>query len=192
MGQKSLIEELLTKDQINELNRDIASGDWTIEGIREKLGGWGYEISKSSTHRYMQRIEKGAEKIRQSRVMAEAFAAEVGEDLLSTKQGHLLVEIMRTLIFDFLTKQMEEDEDVDPQQFFFLGKAIKDIAGANRLDQDYAAKVRVEIEKEERAKAADIAGDAVRAGGASEDQVAFIKAEILGISDRVEGAPGDG
>ena len=181
MPQKSSIILQLSDEDRTALDKLMVSGKWTVLGLVEWLGQRGYEISKSAVHRYMQDREKVAARIRQSREMAAALAAEVGEDIVSSKQGHLVVEILRTMVFDFMTKQMEEDATVDPQAFFFLGKAIKDLASANRLDQDYAAKVREQIAKEERAKAADAGAKALAGKGLTKKEIEFWRRDFLGV-----------
>lgn len=178
MPQKSSIILQLSDEDRTDLDKMMVSGKWTVLGLVEWLGQRGYEISKSAVHRYMQGREKVAARIRQSREMADALVAEVGEDIVSSKQGHLVVEILRTMVFDFMTKQMEEDATVDPQAFFFLGKAIKDLASANRLDQDYAAKVREQVRAEERKRATKEVQDAVKKAGMSEDVIKAINAHL--------------
>lgn len=79
-------------------------------------------------------------------------------------QGRLLVEVLRRLVFDHLEKRLtsedEESQDIDNQGFFFLAKAIKEMSQANRLDQDFEAKVRERIQKEMEKKLDAAAGRA--------------------------------
>ena len=66
------------------------------------------------------------------------------------------MEVLRRLVFDHLEKRLtsedEESQDIDNQGFFFLAKAIKEMSQANRLDQDFEAKVRERIQKETEKK----------------------------------------
>ena len=68
---------------------------------------------------------------------------------------------------------------VKPQDIMFLGKAIKDLAGADKLTVDRILKIQQEVKKE----AADVAAKIVTEKGLSKDTVADIKQAILGIRE---------
>ena len=180
MPRKSTIDTL-PRDIQERLNFLIAEGALTLDDLTLWLDEQGHQRSRTAVGRHAKKINTVREKLSQSREIAKALVSEIGDDLTSSKQGHLVVEILRNLVFDHLTNAMEEERDVDPQQFFFLAKAIKDLAGANRLDQDYANKVRTKVAAEEREKAADSAETAAAAAGLSEDAARRIRNEILGI-----------
>lgn len=175
-------------DEVREtLKGMIGDGRLTLDDMTAFLEEQGHPRSRSAVGRYAQNIAAMREKLSQSREIATALTAEIGDDVTSSKQGRIIVEILRTLVFDHLSKQMEGEGTPDPQSFFFLAKAIKDVASANRLDQDFENKIREQVAKEEKEKAAETAETAARSGGATEEQVAFIRASILGIRDKVDG-----
>lgn len=180
MPRKSTIETL--PDDIRQrLNFLIGEGALDLDALTDWLDDQGYERSRSAVGRHAKKFKVMREKLNQSREMAKALAAEVGEDITSSKQGRMIVEILRTLVFEHLSKQMETGQEADPQSFFFLAKAIKDIAGANRLDQDYENKVREGIAKEERERAAETVSKVVTEAGLSKSVTDQIKKDILGM-----------
>lgn len=182
MSQPSSVDTKLSPDDKEALNKMIASGRWTLDGLVEWLGEKGYEISRSALHRHSVNVRKVGEQLRQSREMADALVRDLGPAATDGRQGRLLTEILRKLAFDTLVKKMEgEGEELGPNDFFFLGKAIKELAQANRLDQDFEGKVRDRIAAEERDKAAKAAGAVARKAGLSDDVRRRIEEEILGL-----------
>lgn len=156
MGRKSTLRRLQPEIQA-EINRILSEGRLTLDELLEHLRGIGVEgLSRSALGRQKQKIDKIAAKLRQSREMTEALVREIGPAVEEGQQGRLLVEVLRRLVFDHLEKRLtsedEESQDIDNQGFFFLAKAIKEMSQANRLDQDFEAKVRERIQKETEKK----------------------------------------
>jgi len=191
MGRKSSIDERLSEDDKANLNDLIRTGKLTIDGLLEWLGEKGYEISRSSLHRYAQKYDEVAARLRQSREMTDALVAEIGDSANQGKHGRLLVEMTRSLVFDLLMKIQGADDDpaspaggLDTKDVMQLGKGLAELGRALRLDQDFETKIRDQLEKEITKKAVE-AVDAVAQDnerGLSKDTVAEIKAKILGIS----------
>lgn len=181
MPKKSTIETELPEDVKQDLDQMIASGKWSITGVTEWLHEKGYEISRSAVGRHATKIEAVAESYRKSRQMAEALTTQFGDQFTNSKQGEMLGGILRTLVFECMTTQMEDGEEMDPKNLAFLSKAIKDCASAMRLDQDYEKNVRTQIAQEERSKAADAAAETMTEAGLSEDQVKFWREQFLGV-----------
>ena len=155
MGRKSTLRRLQPEIQA-EINRILSEGRLTLDELLEHLRGIGVEGVRSALGRQKQKIDKIAAKLRQSREMTEALVREIGPAVEEGQQGRLLVEVLRRLVFDHLEKRLtsedEESQDIDNQGFFFLAKAIKEMSQANRLDQDFEAKVRERIQKETEKK----------------------------------------
>ncbi|MGD9638373.1 MAG: DUF3486 family protein [Alphaproteobacteria bacterium] len=165
-----------------ELNRILADGSLTLDMIVEHLKKLGAEVSRSAVHRYAQNYEEVRSSLRQSREVVDALVADLGPDATDSKQGRILVEMLRTLAYDVISKQMTgSEEPIKKQDFFFLAKSMKELAQANRLDQDFEQKIREQIEKETTEKAVKAAETACKKQGLNKEQAAFIRAEILGI-----------
>ncbi|WP_418978341.1 phage protein Gp27 family protein, partial [Bilophila wadsworthia] len=95
------------------------------------------------------------------------------------QQGRLPVQTLRDLVFDHLAARVEEGDVDDPKALMALARTLKDMAQANRLDQDFEAKVRERVQKE-TVKAVE---DTAREAGLSAETVEAIKGRILGIKD---------
>lgn len=193
MPQVSTIERELTEKEYAEFEAMVRSKSWTIDELVDLFADRGFEFSKTAMGRQKQKILLAAQSYKKSRIINEAIADELGEDYTATKTGELVTKLLNDLTLEsmfFLAS--ESDEPPNPKILESYAKIIKSNSSAIRLNQDYAEKERKRIAEEERAKAADIAENAAIEGGASQDQVAFIRAEILGISDKVDDGKSDG
>lgn len=186
MSTRSRIETDLSGGDLAEFQRLLATGRLTIDGLTIWLEGKGYEISRSAVGRYAQRFEEIAADLRESRQMTEGLVAELGDAAAQGKQGRLLVELARTLVFRLMTKLREDGASVSTKDVAMLGKGLAELARALRLDQDFETKVAERAAREERERNAQTAATAAVDAGASEEQVAFIRAKILGIEGRLD------
>lgn len=182
MGRRSSIEAL-PEEVLEHANQMIADG-CTIQDILDYLDEAGHERSKSAVGRHKQKVEKVAARLRRSREITKALAQEMGEASLEGKQGRLLVETIRSMVMDLLTKIDEAEDgrlDLDPKEFSFLAKAVKDLGQALRADQDFEDKIRARIEREAAEQAA-AAVDRVLGAGVSDETRMAIRRE-LGMAD---------
>ena len=152
MGRKSTLRRLPPEIQ-TEINRILSEGRLTLDELLEHLRGIGVEgVSRSALGRQKEIIDKMAARLRQSREMAEALVREVGPSAAEGEQGRLLVQALRGLVMDHLANL---EEDADPKSFMAIARALKDMAQANRLDQDFEARVRERIQREAEKKLDD-------------------------------------
>ena len=165
---------------MQEVNRILSEGRLTLDELLVHLRGMGVDtISRSALGRQKQRIDKVAAKLRQSREITASLVQELGANSTEGEQGRLLVETLRGMIYDHLEARIVEGEPGDPKSFMALARTLKDMAQANRLDQDFEAKVRERVQKE-TVKAVE---DSAREAGLSAETVEAIKGRILGIKD---------
>lgn len=177
MGRKSTLRRLPPEIQ-TEINRILSEGRLTLDELLEHLRSIGVEgVSRSALGRQKQKIDKMAANLRQSREMAEALIREVGPSAAEGEHGRLLVSSLRGMMLNYLAQA--EEGDADPKSFMALARSLKDMAQANRLDQDFEAKVRERIQKE-TVKAVE---DSAREAGLSAETVEAIKSRILGVKD---------
>lgn len=182
MGRKSTLRRLPPEIQ-TEINRILSEGRLTLDELLEHLRGIGVEgVSRSALGRQKQKIDKMAAKLRQSREMAEALVREVGPSVAEGEHGRLLVSSLRGMMLNYLA-QVEEDE-TDPKSIMALARSLKDMAQANRLDQDFETKVRERIQKE-TVKAVE---ESAKEAGLSAETVEAIKSRILGVPGGVKDA----
>ncbi len=179
MGRKSSLRRL-PPEILQEVNRLLSEGRFTLAEILEHLRGMGVEtVSRSALGRQKQKIDRIAAKLRQSREMTETLVKEIGPSVVEGQQGRLLVQTLRDLVFDHLAARGEEGDLGDPKSLMALARTLKDMAQANRLDQDFETKVRERIQKE-TVKAVE---DVTREAGLSAETVEAIKSRILGVKD---------
>lgn len=154
MPKKSTIQTELTDEDRKALDRLIASDKLSLAGLLEWLGERGYDISRSALHRHVQKVEAVGAKLRETRQMTEALVQELGTDVVESDMGRLLVESMRSLAFDILSKKMDGDGEIDTKEFFFLAKGIKDLASSHKTDVDTIRQIKADAEKKAKEEAA--------------------------------------
>ncbi|MGB0747171.1 MAG: DUF3486 family protein [Magnetospiraceae bacterium] len=181
MARRSSLETLPPKI-LAQVNFLIGDGRYTIDDVVAHLQEIGEPRSRSAVGRHAAKINLAAARLKESRAVTEALVTELGDSAAQGKQGRLLVEMARSLVFDVMTAL--EPGDINAKDVANLGKGLAELGRALRLDQDFEEKVRTQVAKEEREKAADTATKVAQQNGLSADTVAAIKAEILGI--RVE------
>lgn len=161
MAQKSSLKKL--PDTIRtKVDAMIKEGEWTIDEIVRYLDEAGHPKSRSSVGRYVQNIEKVGAKLRQSREITDALVSELGDSSAQGKQGRLLVEMARGLVFDLMMKLQEsENVTLDTKDVAFLGKGLAELGRALRLDQDFETKIaeRVVQEASEKLSAGVASGE---------------------------------
>lgn len=183
MGRKSRIKRLPPAIQ-EEIRRILAEGRLTLDELLQHLRGIGVEeVSRSALGRRKQEIDKLAAKLSESREITETLAAALGPAMSGGRQGRLLVEILRKLIFDLLRKFLldEGEKDYSEQDyatFYLLARTLRELSQTARLEQDFEAKIRERVQHETlRAVETE-----ARSAGLSAETVDAIKCRILGIS----------
>ena len=185
MPRKSTVETQLNDDDKGDLGKLIASGKWSLDGLLEWLGERGYEISRSALHRHVQKTERVAARLRESRAVTEALVAELGDAAAQGKQGRLLVEMTRSLVFDLLMKIQDAGDanggapPLDSKDVAMLGKGLAALGRALRFDQDFETKIRESIVREVKAETAAIVDKVGKARGISRDTLDEMK-KLLG------------
>ena len=140
-------------------------------------------LSRNSLYRYDLRMRRAAEKLRQSREVAEAWIDKIGS-APDGKLGHLLIEMLRTLAFD-LTTHLQEG-DLDDKSLAGLVQAATSISlMARRLEEssDMIDRRERRIKREAAKEAAAKAAKKQDPGGAvSLEQVRQVIRDIYGVS----------
>lgn len=190
-GNRSRIEVELAPEDKAEFDRLLATGRLTLDGLVMWLEGRGYEIGRSSVHRYKGRFDRMAARLRQSREVTQALAREMGDAAEQGQQGRVLVEMARSLVFDMMDR-LPEDAQLDPKDIAMLGKGLAEMAKAARYDQDFeqkAEEIRRATAAATRAEAAKAVETTAREKGLSAEMVTTLKAQILGVkAPATEGA----
>lgn len=181
MGRESSIDQLNPDDK-QMLDRWLMDkGFCGYVEIAEKLAEMGYSVSKSSVHRYGQKLENKLAAVQASTQAAMMIAEAAPDD--SDMRTQAVLSLMQTQLFDTLMNLQEAGaEGVDPAKRLALisscGKGIASIAQASIGQKKWMLDVRDRVEA--AVKAVD---KIVKKGGLSAETAAEIRKQILGITD---------
>lgn len=125
-------------------------------GGYDALAAWlremGYEISKSSLHRYDQRLQAVMSRIKASTEAARLLVQTAPDE--ADEHSAAVLRIVQSILFDALTRVAEASEETDPaEQVKVLSQAARAIAEASRASigqKRWADEVRAKIEEVER------------------------------------------
>lgn len=172
MPRKSSIKQLdpRIKSAVDSaIREDRATIDDIVAIIRE-LGG---DASRSAVGRYKQKAEEQMVRYREAQEVAKVWIGKLQTDP-EGDVGRLLAEMLRTTAFSTLG----DIEAASPQDIMFLGKALKDLASADKLTADRIMVVRREAAKE----AAAVAVKEAKGAGLSDEAADVIRKKILGVA----------
>lgn len=179
-GKPSKIDQLPDhlKDQLNEMLRGGYTQKSILEHINARLSEGGDDtISRSSLNRYSTRMESIGKEIREVREMADVWVARLGNKP-SGDVSKLLIEMMRTNLFKFMSEQsVDPDAVFDPDMFKDLALGIQRMESAAMQTHKREAELRKAFAVEAAAKVDDVA----KTQGLTREGVKAIKEQILGI-----------
>lgn len=178
MPPKSSISRLPSdvKASVDKLIRDNV----TIDAIVAHLDKLGEDVSRSAVGRYKKSAEATMRNYREAQEVAGIWVKQLGENP-DSDVGRLCAEMLKTVAFKTLA-DMGDDEDplntVDPREIMFLAKAMKDLAGADKLSLDREVRIRAAALVD-----AAIAVDSVaKQRGLSDEDAEAIRAKVLGVN----------
>lgn len=153
-------------------------GFFGYEQLAKWLNDLGYEIGKSSVHRYGQKLENKLPAIKASTQAALMIAEATPDD--SDARSQAVLSLVQTEIFNTLValQDWEDDDSIDPVKRLSMitkaGKGISEIVKASILQKQHA------IDVKEKAKEVETI---VKTGGLSDETAELIRAKILGIAE---------
>lgn len=181
MGRRTSIDGL--PDEVRRwLERALADNNYTgytafAEILREK----GYIISKSSIHRFGQKIERRHAAIRASTEAARILIEGAPDD--QDARSEAVIALVQTEMFDSIINLQEAgDEDLDPtERIALLSKAAKNIATLSRASVNQK-KFRLDLQARVQAKLTELESEA-RAGQSGLDlaTVQRIARDVYGL-----------
>lgn len=174
MGRKSTLKTLPPAVQAAVVQA-LEAGS-TIDAIVDQLQQLGHARSRSAVGRYAKNYQDLADRHRDIRVVAQAFADDFGGT--ENAEGKLMVQMLTSIGARMILPMAgDEEADLDPKDFHFLAKATKELLSAAKLDAERDAKVRDAAMRE----AADVAVTALRKAGASAESIDTVKFDLLGL-----------
>jgi hypothetical protein len=175
MARKSSITQLDPKVR-EAVDRAIQGGRATIDDIVELIDDMGGDVSRSAVGRYRKNAMDQMRKWQDAREISKTWIDRLEQDP-SGDVGRLISEMLKTVAFQTVGT-MVDGENVDADQIMLLAKALKDMAGADKLSSDRINRIR----KEMAAEAAKVVEEVTAAAGMDVDQAKFWRAKVLGIA----------
>lgn len=172
MGQRSKILDLPEATRADLDAKLISRGFRGYEELEAWLEAQGYEIGKSSIHRYGSKLEQRVAELKRSTDQAKALVAASPDEA-----GDMSEALMRLLQEKLFTLLMEMDVDPENASLGAIAKAMAPLARASIALKKYSSEVA-----EKARAAADAADRIVKTGGLSAEAGAQIRAAILGIA----------
>lgn len=153
----------------------------SLDEILERLD---LPVSRSALGRYKQHIDQVTERIRRSRMIAEAAVRTLGKEPES-KTTRLNIELLHGVLSDMLMQIPAPGDEVDPDGqpvqltldpmgAMLLAKAMDHLAKAKKTDADLITKLREEARREAESKldqAASEVADEAKTGPMTPEQI---------------------
>lgn len=155
----------------------IRDGRLTIEQIVKLIADAGGEASRSAVGRYVKNNKERMEEYRQAAQTAAVWIDKIGKEP-DGDVGRLVLEMLRMVAF----RSIGSIDEAAPEDLMFLAKAIKDIAGADKLVVDREINLRKLMMARAEKAAVEIA-KTVKQAGLSDATINKIREQILGIPE---------
>ena len=133
----------------------------------------GYQIGKSSIHRYGSDFESRLDALRLATAQAKEIVAATGDDEGALSDA--LTSLVQEKAFKVLTSMSMDEQEIE---FTSLMNAIARLQKSSIQQKKFMQEMRARA-----AAAADEAEDIARAGGLSDEGATKIREKILGITD---------
>lgn len=155
----------------------IREGRLTIDAIVRLIEQEGGDASRSAVGRYVKNAKERMEDYRKAQSMAAVWVDKLGKEP-EGDIGRMVLEMLKLVAF----KTVGNIEEAAPEDLMFLGKAMKDIAGSDKLIVDREINLRKLVAARAAEVAASVAKTAKKAG-LSDETINVIRSEILGIPE---------
>ena len=180
MAKPSAIDQLNAEDKAWLDARFRDQGFCGYVEIAELLAERGYNVSKSSVHRYGQKLEQKLAAV-QASTQAAIMISEAAPDDADQRSAAVMSLIQTELFNSLITLQESNDPDTSAADRIALmakcGKGIASIMQASIGQKKWMLDVRDRVEK-----AVQAVDSIAKKGGLSAEAAAAIRKEILGIA----------
>jgi hypothetical protein len=172
MPQRSAVMQLPEVVR-SELDRKlITNGFSDYAGLADWLAEQGYEIGKSSIHRYGSKFEERLAALKSSTQQAIEMKNLLGDDEAAVSE--MSIQLAQGLMFNLM---IERGEDLSPREMALITRALADSSRSSIAVKKYQAEVRDRCEQ-----AAEEAVKVMAKAGVSDETAAEIRAKFLGIA----------
>lgn len=188
MARKSAIDQLAPehkKKLDDKLFDNGFNGYLDLTAWLQKLG---YEISKSSVHRYGKKLETKLSAAKVATDMAIHFADNAADD--TGALSNATITLMQTEAFNGLVALKELEENQTPEERLLLlakiSKSMAELTRASITQKKFESEVKEKARAELLAEQAEKLEEHAQAGGLGADQVDFWRREFLGVKSGVK------
>lgn len=157
------------------LDESLVEGNFSgYEAFAAELQGKGFDISRSSLHRYGADLERSLLAVKLASEQARALNEAANDD--GNELGDALLRVVQQKAFMSLVKMGEES--VDKTSFSSLAKIAAETGFASTTVKEFRGKVRDRA----KAAAAEVAS-IVKSAGLTDEAAKQIQRQILGIAE---------
>jgi hypothetical protein len=180
MGRPSRLQRL--PPEIRKACADLRENGRTIDEILAHLRKLGVEdVSRSAVGRWTQDLDAIAEKLRETREIAQVLGKKL-DDAPESQLGRFNIEMMQAVTFKLILGAQSGDVTFDPKELNFMASALKSLGQADRHQIDLRKAIRAELAAEMKTKVeASIDAAAVEVDKAA--ALARIRRDVYGIVD---------
>ncbi|MDR2837746.1 MAG: DUF3486 family protein [Azonexus sp.] len=180
MGRESSVGNLPEAVRVELRQRLIDNGFTDYQGLADWLAERGFEISKSSVHRFGSKIERRLAAIKASTEAARLVTEAAGDD--QDARSEAVIALVQTEMFDSIVAIQEADELDDPaERLALMSSAAKNIATLARASIAQK-KFRLDLQARIKARLDDLETEA-RSGKSGLDLLTLqrISGEVYGL-----------
>ena len=129
-----------------------------VNALLEKSGQGELRVSRDAVGRYHRQMRKGAERLRQSRVISEVLSDKFGSTPAG-QVGHLIIHMLRALTFDLTSRLQDRELDDEPLPTVIkaAGKVTRMVQRLERSSEIAARRerdIKRQADEERKAKSA--------------------------------------
>lgn len=188
MARKSAIDQLAPEHKKSLDDKLFDNGFNGYLDLTEWLQNLGYEISKSSVHRYGKKLETKLAAAKVATDMAMHFAENAADDTAALSNA--TITLMQTEAFNGLVALKELEEDQTPEERLLLlakiSKSMAELTRASITQKKWEGEVKEKARAELLAEQAEKLEEYAQAGGMGADQVDFWRRTFLGVKAEVK------
>lgn len=141
MGLRSSVSQLPPEIKTELDKRLLQSGFSNYEGLAGWLQEQGYQLSKSSVHRYGRRFEERCEALRTASQQALQMKELMGDD--EAALAEMSLQLAQGLIFDLM---LERGEDLEPKEIGLLTRALADSSRSGIAVKKFQAEIKSKLD----------------------------------------------
>jgi len=172
--QRSSVE-MLPEEVRKELEQRLIQGAFTgYAALAEWLRSIGYEIGKSSVHRFGKNFEDKIKALKVATDQAKAIAEASEDDAGAMNEA--LIRLVQTKTFELLIELETSDKNLPK-----IGQMVAKLARSAVQQKKWSKEHEEQVRKKALEEAADAVEQTARQQGLNEEQARFWREQVLGV-----------